>query len=69
MNLDGAMSFKYEVYFEYPDMNDKIKKKIKRFFEISRRSGGGDCGPLEVFEGNVYRIAFGDRKGETQQRH
>jgi hypothetical protein len=68
--MDGAMkaSYKYEVYFECPDFDDERKKIIEFYFNNKRKSCGGECGPVVVFKGNVYRIAFKDRKGESQQR-
>ncbi|XP_056431818.1 uncharacterized protein LOC130370146 [Gadus chalcogrammus] len=63
--MDGAMeaSYKYVIYFERPDF-DEWKKTIEYHFKIKRKSGGGECGPVDVFQGNVYRIAFKDRKDQ-----
>ena len=61
--------FKYEVYFVFPDMDNQRKTRILNYFRNKRKSGGGECGPMEAFKGNVYRIAFQDKKGKTQQRH
>ncbi|CAL8384840.1 unnamed protein product [Arctogadus glacialis] len=62
--MDGAMeaSYKYDVYFECPDVDNERKKKIGLYFKNKRKSCGGDCGPVDVFKGNVYRIAFKDQE-------
>jgi hypothetical protein len=69
--MDGAMeaSYKYDVYFECPDVDNEKKKKIGLYFKNKRKSSGGDCGPVDLVKGNVYRIAFKDQEGESQQRH
>ncbi|CAL8327056.1 unnamed protein product [Lota lota] len=59
-------SYKYEVYFECPNMDSERIRKLEKYFQITRKSGGGECGRLEVFKGNVYKIAFKDQN--VQQR-
>ncbi|XP_059932687.1 uncharacterized protein LOC132475533 isoform X2 [Gadus macrocephalus] len=62
--MDDAMegSYKYYVYFECPDVDDKRKKNIEFYFKNKRKSCGGECGRVDVFKGNVYRIAFEDKE-------
>ncbi|XP_030193888.1 uncharacterized protein LOC115529368 isoform X2 [Gadus morhua] len=64
LNMDGAMeaSYKYDVYFECPDVDNEKKKKIGLYFKNKRKSSGGDCGPVDLVKGNVYRIAFKDQE-------
>ncbi|XP_045068620.1 uncharacterized protein LOC123483167 [Coregonus clupeaformis] len=50
--------FKYPVFFECQTLDASQRKKIKKYFEIRRKSGGGDCGPVESVGDNVYKIAF-----------
>ncbi|CAL8241663.1 unnamed protein product [Merluccius merluccius] len=59
--------YKYDVYFECPDLDNEKRKRIETYFQVRRKSGGGECGPLEVFKGNVYRIAFKVQQGESQK--
>ncbi|XP_041726079.2 uncharacterized protein LOC121556251 [Coregonus clupeaformis] len=52
----------YPVFFECQTLDTSQKEKIKKYFEIRRKSGGGDCGPVESVGDNVYKIAFIDQK-------
>lgn len=55
----------YEVYFACPGLEDEVqRKKVRNYFNVHRKSGGGDCGPLEVHRGDVYRLAFQHEKGD-----
>uniref|UniRef100_A0A4W5LMK9 Poly [ADP-ribose] polymerase n=1 Tax=Hucho hucho TaxID=62062 RepID=A0A4W5LMK9_9TELE len=53
--------FKYPVFFECQTLDPSQKEKIKRYFGIQRKSGGGDCGPVESVGDKVYKIAFIDQ--------
>uniref|UniRef100_A0A4W5RT50 Macro domain-containing protein n=1 Tax=Hucho hucho TaxID=62062 RepID=A0A4W5RT50_9TELE len=53
--------FKYPVFFECQTLDPSQKNKIKRYFGIQRKSGGGDCGPVESVGDKVYKIAFIDQ--------
>ncbi|XP_071234568.1 protein mono-ADP-ribosyltransferase PARP14-like [Salvelinus alpinus] len=53
--------YKYPVFFECQTLDTSQKNKIKKYFEIQRKSGGGDCGPVESVGDKVYRVAFIDR--------
>ncbi|XP_071020320.1 uncharacterized protein [Oncorhynchus clarkii lewisi] len=58
--------FKYPVFFECQTLDPSQKNMIKRYFGIKRKSGGGDCGPVESVGDKVYKIAFIDKT--VQQR-
>lgn len=61
--------YQYPIFFECATLNGEQKKKIESYFHISRKSGGGDCGPVadvDGKDGKVYSIAFKER--EAQQR-
>ncbi|XP_031648904.1 uncharacterized protein LOC109906385 [Oncorhynchus kisutch] len=53
--------FKYPVFFECQTLDPPQKHMIKRYFGIKRKSGGGDCGPVESVGDKVYKIAFIDQ--------
>ncbi|KAM9401107.1 uncharacterized protein ACWYII_030798 isoform 3-T3 [Salvelinus alpinus] len=50
--------YKYPVFFECQTLDPALKEKIKKYFEIRRKSGGGDCGPVESVGDKVYKVAF-----------
>ncbi|XP_070293898.1 protein mono-ADP-ribosyltransferase PARP14-like [Salvelinus sp. IW2-2015] len=50
--------YKYPVFFECQTLDPPQKEKIKKYFEIRRKSGGGDCGPVESVGDQVYKVAF-----------
>uniref|UniRef100_A0A8C2XGB9 Macro domain-containing protein n=1 Tax=Cyclopterus lumpus TaxID=8103 RepID=A0A8C2XGB9_CYCLU len=58
--------FQYAVFFESPSLDPEQKKKIETYFNVRRKSGGGDCGCVTNEHGNVYRIAFNNR--DAQER-
>jgi len=61
--------FRYEVYVECLGLEDEDKRrKVRNYFNVRRKSGGGDCGPLELSKGNVYRLAFKEEKGEIKTK-
>ncbi|TNN38880.1 Poly [ADP-ribose] polymerase 14 [Liparis tanakae] len=62
--MDGG--FQYAVFFEAPSLDQEQKKKIQKYFNVRRRSGGGDCGCVTSEHDNVYRIAFNNR--DDQER-
>ncbi|XP_038831411.1 uncharacterized protein LOC120030154 isoform X2 [Salvelinus namaycush] len=53
--------FKYPVFFECQTLDTSQKNKIKKYFEVRRKSGGGICGPVELVGDKVYKIAFIDQ--------
>ncbi|KAJ3585297.1 hypothetical protein NHX12_014018 [Muraenolepis orangiensis] len=70
-------SYGHQVYLECVGLDtEEMKKKVEMYFKVRRKSGGGECGPVEAVEGNVYRIAFKlregacpDFSGRTSQRY
>uniref|UniRef100_G3Q5S8 Macro domain-containing protein n=1 Tax=Gasterosteus aculeatus aculeatus TaxID=481459 RepID=G3Q5S8_GASAC len=58
--------YKHALFFEAKDLKDKEKGKIRRYFQIRRESGGGDCGMIEETEGDTYKICFKEK--EDQER-
>ncbi|XP_062300528.1 protein mono-ADP-ribosyltransferase PARP14-like isoform X1 [Scomber scombrus] len=58
--------YTYFIFFESPDLDEGKRKKIETYFNIQRKSGGGDCSSVKQIKDNVYSIAFRDR--EAQQR-
>ncbi|XP_053199298.1 protein mono-ADP-ribosyltransferase PARP14-like isoform X2 [Scomber japonicus] len=58
--------YTYSIFFEGPDLDEGKRKKIETYFNIQRKSGGGDCSSIKQIKDNIYSIAFKDR--EAQQR-
>lgn len=56
--------YKHALFFEAKDLKDKEKGKIRRYFQIRRESGGGDCGMIEEGEGDTHKICFKEKEGE-----
>lgn len=56
---------KYEhgVFFEAENLSDTELKHIHKYFQIKRRSGGGDCEILKV-DANNYKICFREKEGK-----
>ncbi|XP_022534288.2 protein mono-ADP-ribosyltransferase PARP14-like [Astyanax mexicanus] len=50
--------YQYAVYFVASNLLKEDLKKIRQYFQIRRRSGGGECGDVEKIRENFYRIAF-----------
>ncbi|XP_051258312.1 LOW QUALITY PROTEIN: protein mono-ADP-ribosyltransferase PARP14-like [Dicentrarchus labrax] len=59
-------TYQYPVYFECPSLNGEQRKRTENYFQIRRRSGGGDCGFITNINDKVYSIAFKER--DAQQR-
>uniref|UniRef100_A0A672IGG6 Uncharacterized LOC115386165 n=1 Tax=Salarias fasciatus TaxID=181472 RepID=A0A672IGG6_SALFA len=57
--------YRYPVYFECGRLSQEQKRRISKYFQIKRKSGGGECSPVEEMSENIYRIAF--RRQEDQQ--
>ncbi|XP_049338892.1 protein mono-ADP-ribosyltransferase PARP14-like [Astyanax mexicanus] len=57
--------YQYAVYFEASNLSEEDLRKIKQYFQIRRRSGGGECGEVKKISENFYRIAF---REETDQK-
>ncbi|XP_026209254.1 uncharacterized protein LOC113157845 isoform X2 [Anabas testudineus] len=58
--------YRYPLFFAANMVTSKEKEKIRRYFQIKRESGGGDCGVIESVGDNVYQICF--REKEDQER-
>ncbi|KAM6908970.1 uncharacterized protein FYW49_012838 [Xenentodon cancila] len=50
--------YQYPLFFEARDLTDRETKKIWRFFQKRKDSGGGDCAMIEKVGGNVYKVSF-----------
>lgn len=46
----------YPVYFECPEMDSELKRRIENYFHIRRKSGGGECGAVTKVNDKVYMI-------------
>ncbi|XP_044040522.1 protein mono-ADP-ribosyltransferase PARP14-like isoform X2 [Siniperca chuatsi] len=57
---------KYPVFFECPSLDGEQRKRIENYFQIRRKSGGGDCSAVTNINDKVYSIAFKER--DAQQR-
>ncbi|XP_072314828.1 protein mono-ADP-ribosyltransferase PARP14-like [Eucyclogobius newberryi] len=59
----------FPVYFNSENtenIDEEKRKKIQKYFQIRRKSGGGECGPLTEVAPGLYRVDFKDR--QAQQR-
>ncbi|CAN9509740.1 unnamed protein product [Ophioblennius macclurei] len=59
-------AFPHAVVFELFNPSEEQKKKIQNYFQIRRKSGGGECGSVERVHGNVYSIAFKDKTDQQK---
>ncbi len=57
--------FQYPVFFECPSLDGEQRKGIKQYFQIRRKSGGGDCSSVTNIQDKVYSIAFKEQDGKT----
>ncbi|XP_062372598.1 protein mono-ADP-ribosyltransferase PARP14-like [Sardina pilchardus] len=57
---------RHAVFFQTRVLTNSEKEKIQKYFKIRRRSGGGECGPVEDNTDNTYKISFLEQ--EAQQR-
>ncbi|XP_029943872.1 protein mono-ADP-ribosyltransferase PARP14-like [Salarias fasciatus] len=58
--------YKHSLFFVARYMTDKETKKVRRYFQKRRESGGGECGVIKKVSGNSYVIRFKDK--EDQER-
>ena len=55
----------HAVFFECPrSLDTEQKRRVEKYFQIRRRSGGGDCGQLKTVADKLYTIGFRDKSGE-----
>ncbi|XP_019898754.3 protein mono-ADP-ribosyltransferase PARP14-like isoform X2 [Esox lucius] len=58
--------YKYPVFFECQTLDLFDKERIRKYFKIRRKSGGGDCGQVETVGDCVYKIAFKDQTDQEE---
>ncbi|KAL2079244.1 hypothetical protein ACEWY4_024988 [Coilia grayii] len=58
--------YKHKVFFQARELTDPEKEKVRNYFKIKRRSGGGECGRVEKVSEGTYKILFLEQ--EAQQR-
>lgn len=56
--------YKFPIFFECGRLNDHQKRKIESYFQIRRKSDGGECGSLTEVGEKVYSIAFKEQEGK-----
>ena len=57
--------YKHEVFFQARELTDSEKEKIQKYFQIRRKSGGGECGPVEKVDNGTYTISFLEQEGKN----
>lgn len=55
--------YQHPVFFECHGPLGERAGTIQRYFNVRRKSGGGDCGPLERRNERTYSVAFKDQRG------
>ncbi|XP_047241158.1 uncharacterized protein LOC124880235 isoform X1 [Girardinichthys multiradiatus] len=59
-------NYKYLVFIECNNLlSVEKKKKVEIYFQVRRKSGGGECGPLKHVADNIYSVAL---KNEEDQQ-
>ncbi|XP_008298465.1 poly [ADP-ribose] polymerase 14-like isoform X2 [Stegastes partitus] len=58
--------YQYPVFFECANLSAEQRKKIENYFQIRRKSGGGECGSVTNVDDKVCCVSFKDP--EAQQR-
>ncbi|XP_072543497.1 protein mono-ADP-ribosyltransferase PARP14-like [Salminus brasiliensis] len=59
-------NYQYVVFFEASNLSEEDIRKIRQYFQIRRRSGGGECGEVEKLRENIYKLAFKDKADQEQ---
>lgn len=57
--------YSYTVFFESPGLDGERRKRIQNYFQIRRKSGGGDCGSVTRISDTLYSISFKEQEGKT----
>ncbi|XP_040036851.2 protein mono-ADP-ribosyltransferase PARP14 [Gasterosteus aculeatus] len=56
--------YQHPVFFECHGPLGERAGTIQRYFNVRRKSGGGDCGPLERRNERTYSVAFKDQRDQ-----
>ena len=57
----------FPVFLEVPSGVDAEQlRRIRSYFQIRRRSGGGECGSVTHIGDTVHCVFFKEREGETR---
>ncbi|KAM8899687.1 uncharacterized protein AB9W97_010009 isoform 2-T2 [Spinachia spinachia] len=56
----------HPVFFECRGPLGERGRAIQRYFSVRRKSGGGECGPLERLGERTYRVAFTDQRDQQE---
>lgn len=62
--MDGLKGF--PVFFQGPSLNGEQRRRIENYFQIRRKSGGGECSPVMEVQEKVYTLVFKQQEGETE---
>jgi len=60
--------YRHPVFFECGDggpIGKEQAKGIETYFRVKRKSGGGDCGALEMVIDRTYSVAFKYQQGAS----
>ncbi len=55
--------YKYTVFFEAKSLSDAELDRIRKYFKIRSKSGGGEC-EIDKVGNNTYKIGFRNEKGK-----
>ncbi|XP_062416559.1 protein mono-ADP-ribosyltransferase PARP14-like isoform X2 [Pungitius pungitius] len=58
--------YQHPVFFECRDPLGERARTIRRYFSVRRKSGGGDCGPLERLNESTYSVKFTDQRDQQE---
>ncbi|XP_056318570.1 uncharacterized protein LOC130232619 [Danio aesculapii] len=58
-------NYPYDVYFEASNLSDAALERIKRYFEVRSRSGGGECVTSKV-DKDIYKISFVNQNAQER---
>ncbi|XP_062416544.1 protein mono-ADP-ribosyltransferase PARP14-like isoform X2 [Pungitius pungitius] len=58
--------YQHPVFFECRGPLGERAKTIRRYFSVRRKSGGGDCGPLERLNESTYSVKFTDQRDQQE---
>lgn len=62
--METSDFYTHAVFFQCDGMGVDMLRKIKNYFQIKRKSGGGECGRVTKVDDKFYSIAFKDKDGE-----